>query len=148
MGETQNQSSMNDRLRHLAVSFYSWIYAVYFGLILLDVAYARELGAEFDAAPTAGIFSEISDFLVFPFGLLFLSGFAALGAALKHTDVVTLLLVSWVLPVVLLTLNFYLGPALDSSGAGTALRLLTFGLGSVLAMLAFRRFLDAEGKAK
>jgi len=60
---------------------------------------------------------------------------------------VFLLFGSWILPIAALALYYYFGAWLDTSGLGTPLRVATVGLGSVLAMLAFRRFLQAETKA-
>ena len=50
------QPSINDRLRHLALCFFCWVYAFCFGLVVLDVVYARQLEAEFDTALISGIF--------------------------------------------------------------------------------------------
>ena len=125
------------------VAVYAWLYAMSLGLVVLDGVYARQLRAELDSAVTASIFSEISDFLLFPSALLILSGLLALVVAWRVIPVRLLVLVSLLLPLASLLMLALFGPAIESAGFGPATRLLINALGSVLAMLGMMR-LSAE----
>lgn len=122
------------------VYLYVWNYAVYFGLVVLDSAYAGQLNAAVEPAIAAGIFSEISDFLLIPFSILILSGAAACGVAGKQPRVLHPLMISWLLLFALIGIQPLLGSLLDSSGFGTGVRLLTVGVGAGLAMAGVIRF--------
>lgn len=134
-------------LRRIAVGLYAWLYAVYFGLVVLDVIYAGNLRVELDSAAVNGIFNEISDFLQFPFGLLIICGAAAFGATLRHSRAANLILASWLLPIGLLAVYLSSGGLLESSGLGTGLRLLVVASGSVLSMTALCRYVVARDSA-
>jgi hypothetical protein len=131
-------------LRQPMVALYGFVYAFYFGLVTLDSAYARLLRAELDPVSTDRIFPEISDFLLMPFGLLMLTGAAAFGAALEYPRALYPIMISWLLPVAALGAYQFSGAALDASGFGTVIRLVTAAVGAVLAMLAVSRFRTAD----
>ena len=74
---TKMQGSWNELLSSLVVGFYAWISAIFFGMVLLDVRYARSLSDLAGISEGSAVFSEVSDYLLV-FGSLAL--LAALGA--------------------------------------------------------------------
>lgn len=144
MKQQESLPAIDRFLRRLTVGLYGFVYAFYFGLVTLDSVYSRLLQADMDPSETAGIFREISDFLLVPFGFLLLAGAAAFAAAVKCPRAVNLIIVSWLLPIAALGMVQYFGTAIDAAGFSTAIRLLTAGAGSVLAMAAVSRYRDSE----
>jgi hypothetical protein len=122
------------------VSLYGWSYAVYFGFVALDSAYANQLNAVLEPAIANGIFSEISDFLLIPLAFLVLAGVAACGAAIKHPRVLIPVMISGSLLIALLGLQPLLVPWLDGTGYGVVLRVLAIASGSLLAMIGVTQF--------
>ena len=128
----------------LALGAYAWLYAAMLGLVVLDILYARALGALPRPAEFAGIFNEISDLLIFPYALLMLSGALALGLAWRDLGPRRLIQASLALPVLALVGALMLGPALGAAGLGTWIRLGASLAGSILGMLALIRFLARQ----
>lgn len=124
----------------LMVNVYAWLAAVAFGLVVLDVIYSRLLLASFTPDQANGIFNEISDFLLFPLGLLVLTGLVALVAGHAAGSAARLVLASWLVIVGSVPLAILLAPLLDAAGLGALVRLALSGLASVLAMLGALRF--------
>jgi heme/copper-type cytochrome/quinol oxidase subunit 3 len=126
------------------VCAYGWFYAVYFGLVALDSAYAGLLRTETDSVIKDRIINEISDLLLIPFGILMLAGCAAMVAAKRVPRALHPLVISWLLPIALLAIAVVMGGMLEQAGYGTLLRLGTIAGGSALTMLALCRFEGPE----
>jgi hypothetical protein len=141
---TEIQRPVDRFLRGPFVCLYGWIYAVYFGFVALDSLYAGQLDAAVEPAVAAGIFSEISDFLVMPLGFLVLTGAAAFGATVKRPRVLNPIVFSWLLLIALLGVQPLLGKLLEGTGYGTVIRLLATASGSVLATIGVFRFQQPE----
>jgi hypothetical protein len=123
-------------LPRLAAGIYAWLYAVLLGLVVLDVVYASELQAGLEASEIAGVFNEISDFLLIPLALVLLSGMAAWIVCWHNRAVRYLVPVSLALPLLALLLVAAAGSAIEQANLGSSLRILTFLAGSLLAMRA------------
>ena len=55
---------MSEKFRFLIVGLYTWIATVYFGGVLLDMAYANHLISVLSSEESSLVFSEISDTLL------------------------------------------------------------------------------------
>jgi hypothetical protein len=63
------------------VGFYGWVITVFYGAVLLDIAYAQRISAGFSPSEKNLAFSEISDLLlIFTFGVI-VAALAAIGSA-------------------------------------------------------------------
>ncbi len=146
MDEANSVPAIRGRLGQLVVGLYGWLYAAYFGLVVLDGVYARMLRNDLDPTVTERIFTEISDFLLLPFAVLLLLGAVAFITVARYRGPRNLILISWLLPVISIPLYLVLGPSLEASGLGPGVRLLMSGLGSALVMVAVLQFSRSERK--
>jgi hypothetical protein len=135
MSEAEEMSLDRLALERLLAGVYAWLYAVFFGLVVLDVVYAGTLRAGLGASVADGILSEISDFLLLPYALLVLAGVLALSVGWPVRGVRYLLAISLLLPAAALVIAAVFGPALEAASLGSAIRLLVCLGGSVLAMI-------------
>jgi len=142
--EAASAPAVKTRLCELAVGLYGWLYAGYFGLVLLDIVYAGTLRAGIDPSLSERIFRDISDFLLFPFALLVITGAIVLTVAAGHPRSRNLLAISWLLLVAAVPVALFMGSTLDELGLGPTVRLLLMGLGSMLAMAGVVQFCRAE----
>jgi hypothetical protein len=116
----------------LAVGFYAWLTTVSFGIVVLDIVYARLI----PRAATA--FAEVADFLLTVDAI---TGLAALGAiALVWSSSTTRMLLA--LSVGALVLEFLAHPLLtavlsEGSNLGSGLRVILAGAVSLLAFAGF-----------
>jgi hypothetical protein len=140
MTVSENNRPVDRLLRGFFVGLYAWIYAVYFGFVTLDTVYAGQLTAVLEPAVFAGIFSEISDFLLMPVGFLVLAGAAAFGAAIERPQVLNPIMISWLALIALFALQPLLGSLLEGTDYGTGVRLLAVALGSLFALVGTVRF--------
>jgi hypothetical protein len=122
------------------VSFYAWLFAATFGIVLLDVVYAGTMRTLAEPDVSARVFTSVADFLLIPLGLTVLAGVAAALVAAerrlaRNLVVASLLVILAPIPVLVL-----FGSELAAAGAGTPLRLGLGACGSLLAMAAARAF--------
>lgn len=122
----------------LVVGLYAWLSAIFFGTVLLDVAYSQFLSGFPGAPEVAIVFSDVSDFLL---GIGFLTVLAALGA----------IIISWKLPgarnwfiasLIILFVEF-MAPAFLSGAVltnGYWIRITVNAVASILAFIGLYRF--------
>lgn len=76
--QLQLQNDLRKVFGSLAVGSYAWIVAIFFGMILLDVAYAKSLRGSSGMATVATVFSDVSDYLLLVGALAVLTGLSAI----------------------------------------------------------------------
>jgi hypothetical protein len=130
-------STNQERFRSFFVGFYSWIAAVFFGAVLLDIVYSNSL------SEASVAFSEGSDFLLL---IGFVTILSAVGAVILSWNSSTaryyfmassgILLFEFLIPV------FFSQLIPDTQGSGwmTDLRILINGMASILAWVGLYRF--------
>lgn len=122
---------------------YSWLLAMYFGAVLLDIVYSSLLDSA--GADTQLAYSKVSDFLLLIVGLTLLMGFVAVGFSWTNSAARNLFAASL---LVLVAAGFLallvLFPLARSSPESTILnygplfRLVPIGIASVIGLMGFR----------
>lgn len=74
---------MIERLRFLVVGLYAWVAAVFWGSILLDMAYANNLKEVLGSSGSSMVFSKISDTLLFIGSIMIITAIAAIAISWK-----------------------------------------------------------------
>lgn len=124
-------------LKMLVPGFYAWMAAVFFGAILLDVAYANRLNGVFKAAETQGVFAKVSDLLLLLGFVTILAAILAIAFSWRARTSRYLLIASLLAVLLEFLIPFILSPfvqAVEHLGIGPWLRLFPSGLGSILAI--------------
>jgi hypothetical protein len=130
-------------LRSLVVGFYAWVTTVFFGVILLDIVYARLLRDALGAGERAAVFSEVSDALLFFGAVTIVAALGAIASSWNSTVVRAVLVAS----LIILGLEFatpvlalpFLRNAQELN-IGPLLRLVPSGLASILALVALHQY--------
>jgi hypothetical protein len=131
-------------MRDLVVGLYAWAVTVFFGAVLLDVAYSR-------AAPEAAAAADGRDLLLLVGGSALLVGLGAVAASWDAPTARALLIAS----LVVVSLEFVVAPLaprlvddLADTGIGSWLRLAIDGSASLLAFVGSYTFCrSAVGQA-
>jgi hypothetical protein len=134
---------MNKYIRYLFVGIYAWLSALFFGGVILDGIYARNLENILDTADQASLFSEISDILLIIAFILVITALIAIALSWKSNSARNLLIAS----LLVLSLEFWLPiffSMLNINQDLSWLRLLIDGSGSLLALLGLYRFFQAD----
>jgi hypothetical protein len=117
------------------IGFYTWIVTIYFGAVLLDVVYANSV-PESTAAP-----SESADFLLL---IAFVTFLAALGAIIfswKSSAARIYFIASFIIWIFEFLMPLFFSQLIKGTqGAGTSIRLIMNGMGSILAMIGLYKF--------
>lgn len=130
-------NTVQKQIGSFLVGGYAWIITIFFGMILLDITYARLVPG------AAGAFSKVSDLLLFVGFIALLSAAAAIAFSWNAKTARNLLIAS-----LLVTLFEFLIPAFFSLFAlntaalhiGPWLRILPVGIASILAFLGGYRY--------
>jgi hypothetical protein len=134
---------MNRFIRLTFVGFYVWISAVFFGGIILDVVYARNLEYILSAPDKASFFAGISDFLLYIAFILIIAALVAITLAWKSPAARNFLIAS----LLVFSLEFWL-PILFSTIKITQdlswLRFVIDGTGSILAFVGLQRYFHVD----
>ena len=134
---------MNKYIRYLFVGIYAWLSALFFGGVILDGIYARNLENILDTADQASLFSEISDILLIIAFILVIIALIAIALSWKSNSARNLLIAS----LLVLSLEFWLPiffSMLNINQDLSWLRLLIDGSGSLLALVGLYRFFQAD----
>lgn len=134
---------MNKYIRYLFVGIYAWLSALFFGGVILDGIYARNLENILDTADQASLFSEISDILLIIAFILVITALIAIALSWKSNSARNLLIAS----LLVLSLEFWLPiffSMLNINQDLSWLRLLIDGSGSLLALVGLYRFFQAD----
>jgi hypothetical protein len=132
------QNDLGGMVSPFFVGLYGWIVAVFFGTVLLDIAYSNYLRDLRGATEVATVFSDVSDFLLV---IGFLVVLAAIGA----------IVFSWKIPAarncfiasLIILLAEFLGPAFLSGfvlESGYWIRLAIHAAASMLAFIGLYLF--------
>jgi len=132
-----------EKLSAIAVGFYAWISATFFGGILLDIVYFKLLSDGLNVLESTGVFSEIADALLCLGAVVFLAACGAIAASWKSRTTRSLLIAS----LLMLILEFvtpvffsWLIPDTQNYSLGPWLRLTLSGLASLLAFLGLQAY--------
>ena len=132
-----------EKLSAIAVGFYAWISATFFGGILLDIVYFKLLSDGLNVLESTGVFSEIADALLCLGAVVFLAACGAIAASWKSRTTRSLLIAS----LLMLILEFvtpvffsWLIPDTQNYSFGPWLRLTLSGLASLLAFLGLQAY--------
>ena len=122
---------------------YSWALAVFFGMVLLDVVYARLLDRVAGFSARTSVYSSVSDFLLLPGGLVILLALAAIAVSWRVPPARNLLLLSLLVLAGEFVAPVFLFPVLRTDGSaplgiGPLLRLVPMGLASLFALAGVR----------
>ncbi len=129
----QNKSS--GFLGTLVVGLYAWVATVSFGIVLIDIKYARSV-------PEATVaFSEVADFLLLVSAASVLVALAAIGVSWNSRIARNFLIASLLFSLFGLFVPVLLSPFLhDGSALGAGIRLIISGTISLLAFMGFYKF--------
>ena len=134
---------MNRFIRLFFVGFYAWISAVFFGGIILDVVYARNLENILSAPDKASFSAEISDILLYIAFILVIAALVAIALSWKSPPARNFFIAS----LLVFSLEFWL-PILFSTikifQDLSWLRLLIDGSASLLAFVGLQRFFKVD----
>jgi len=132
-----------EKLSAIAVGFYAWISATFFGGILLDIVYFKLLSDGLNVLESTGVFSEIADALLCLGVVVVLAACGAIAASWKSRTTRSLLIAS----LLMLILEFvtpvffsWLIPDTQNYSFGPWLRLTLSGLASLLAFLGLQAY--------
>jgi hypothetical protein len=134
---------MSKFLRFLLVGFYSWISAVFFGGVIIDVVYARNLENILRADEKSWLFSEISDLLLLVAFILVITALIAIAVSWQSHSARNILIAS----LLIFSFELWLPIAvsiLKISPDLSWLRLLLDGLASILAWMGLLRFCQSR----
>jgi hypothetical protein len=130
---------MSKSVRFLFTGFYTWISAVFFGGIIIDIVSARNLEKILNEADKTSLFSEISDFLLLTAFILVIAALIAIAVSWQSAIARNLFIAS----LLIFSAEFWL-PMLFSilkiSAQLSWLRLVIDGTASVLAWVGLQRF--------
>ena len=134
---------MNRFIRLFFVGFYAWVSAVFFGSIILDVVYARNLENILSAPDKASLFAEISDILLYLAFILVIAALVAIALSWKSPAARNFIIAS----LLVFSLEFW-APILYSiikiAQDLSWLRLLIDGTGSILAIVGLQKFFNVD----
>lgn len=131
-------------LAFVLVGLYVWAVAAFFGVTVLDTAYAAVLRDEIAAEDRAAVFSEIGDFLLLLLFATLLAALAAVASCWSSKSARYWLIAS----VAVMVLQAPALVLLDSGlgmNLGPALRIPGIAAASALALLGFARLLRPTG---
>ena len=130
-------------IRLMFVGFYAWVSAVFFGGIILDVVYARNLENILSTPDKASFFAEISDILLYLAFILVIAALVAIALAWKSPAARNFFIAS----LLVFSLEFW-APILFSimkiAQDLSWLRLLIDGTGSILAIVGLQKFFNVD----
>jgi hypothetical protein len=130
---------MNERFRFLFVGLYAWVAAVFFGGILLDMVYAKNLKDILESSESAMVFSEIADTLLCIGFVMVIPAIGAIAVSWKFIIARNLFIAS------LLAFSFeilipILFPFIKNIQGLSWIRLLPSGIGSILAFIGLHKY--------
>lgn len=125
-----------EKFRTLVTGLYAWVVTIFFGIVLLDMAYANLLKAVLSDSQRIAILAEVSDLLLLIYGLGVLAGIGAflLSLQVKHARNLTLL--SLVMILLELFAPGFLAQLIESTQSpylGSWVRVTLSGMASLLA---------------
>ena len=119
----------------LVVGLYAWLAAISFGLVLLDIIYARLVPEE------ATALSEAADFLLLVDVITVLVALGAIGLSWNSRAARYFLVASLAVTILGFLAYMLLSPFLqESSSLGTGIRIILAGSVSVLAFMGFYKY--------
>jgi hypothetical protein len=136
MSEKNNPLNTSTRIiRPLVVGLYAWLAAISFGLVLLDIVYARVVPEE------ATALSEAADFLLLVDVITVLVALGAIGLSWNSRAARYFLVASLAVTILGFLAYMLLSPFLqESSSLGTGIRIILAGSVSVLAFMGFYKY--------
>jgi hypothetical protein len=125
----------------LIASLYTWIVSLFFGAILLDVAYSNLAFNALQPTERASMFSEVADFLLLIGGLALLTALGAIGSSWnlgspRYWFIASALFIvaEFLVPMLFFPLVQSIGENLGVN-VGPMIRLSGNGLASILAFI-------------
>lgn len=130
-------------IRSLVVAFYAWIAAIFFGLIILDIVYAKLLRAVPGAAGVTTVSSEVADILLLAGFIMILAAIGAIVFSWTSGTARNLLIASLFVVILEFITPVFLSPFFQILGElniGFWLRIIPSGLASILALVGLYKF--------
>jgi len=126
-----------DKFGSLAVGFYAWISAVFFGGILLDIMYFNLLKESLGISYRSQVFSVVADAFLYMSALVILAACGAIAAAWKSRLARSLLIASLLMLILEFVLPLFFSWLMRDAqniSIGPWLRITLSGLASLLAL--------------
>jgi hypothetical protein len=128
-----------ESFRTLVTGIYSWVVTIFFGIVLLDMAYANLLKDVLSTSQRIAILGEVSDLLLLIYGLGVLAGIGAVLLSLPIQLARNFLLLSLVMVLFELLVPVFFTHLIENTQnpyLGTWLRVSLSGMASQFAFAA------------
>jgi len=127
----------------LVVGLYAWIATIFFGLILLDIVYAKLLRDVPGAVEVTTVFSDVADILLMAGFIMILAAIGAIVFSWTSGTARNLLIASLIVVLLEFITPIFLSPffqIIDAFNIGPWLRIIPSGLASILALVGLYKF--------
>jgi len=133
---------MRKTIAALFVGFYTWIIAVFFGTVLLDIIYSNLLYNFLGTVDTITVFSKVSDFLLLIGAVAILAAIGAISSSWKSKSARNLFIASFLILILefLIPVFFFQFSHNIQLNIGQLVRIIINGLASILAFIGLYKY--------